>query len=262
MGVSFGIFLFLLFFQPFTIQKFDFNNTLLFIAGISAIYFMFLAVAGTLFPRFTQYDDTVTYQSALPGYIGGFGFLVLTTLALAFYLRYVGGIELSFFKIFKLVLISGSTLVILRVYRIIKLLKFKNEALLKEQEKFLRKIEESEVENQDKNITINSDYGTEGLRIKLSDIVLIKSADNYIEVLYNENGNYRKKLLRNTLKNIENQLRPYASFIRCHRTSIVNKDYVEMLSRKFNNHWLIIKNHDEEIPVSRQYLLKLKEVIA
>ncbi|HEY3389606.1 MAG TPA: LytTR family transcriptional regulator DNA-binding domain-containing protein, partial [Prolixibacteraceae bacterium] len=63
------------------------------------------------------------------------------------------------------------------------------------------------------------------------------------------------------LKNIEQQLKPYPNFIRCHRICIVNTYYIEKLNRKFSNYWLTIKGSEELIPVSRQYLLKLKEAI-
>jgi len=76
-----------------------------------------------------------------------------------------------------------------------------------------------------------------------------------------EGDNYRKKLIRNTLRNIELQIRQYSNFIRCHRICIVNLHYIDKLIRRDSNHWLIIRGFDEQVPVSRQYLLKLKESI-
>lgn len=35
--MSVGVFLFILFFQPFPLDKFDFNNRLLFVAGVAGI---------------------------------------------------------------------------------------------------------------------------------------------------------------------------------------------------------------------------------
>jgi DNA-binding LytR/AlgR family response regulator len=93
----------------------------------------------------------------------------------------------------------------------------------------------------------------------LGEIALIKSADNYVEIVFLETNNFKKKLLRNTLKHIEQQLKPHSNFIRCHRICIVNTKYIEKLTKNYNNHWIIIKGYDEQIPVSRQYLLKLKE---
>jgi DNA-binding LytR/AlgR family response regulator len=79
--------------------------------------------------------------------------------------------------------------------------------------------------------------------------------------VFKEEGVYKKRIQRNTLRNIEQQLKAYASFIRCHRTCIINTYYIEELSRKFNNYFLTIKGYDEQIPVSRQYLMMLREAM-
>ena len=42
LSISFGVFLFVLFFQPFSFDTFDFNNRLLVVAGLSAIVFLFM----------------------------------------------------------------------------------------------------------------------------------------------------------------------------------------------------------------------------
>jgi DNA-binding LytR/AlgR family response regulator len=82
-----------------------------------------------------------------------------------------------------------------------------------------------------------------------------------VEIVYKDGDHLKKKLIRNTMKNIEQQIKSYSNFIRCHRICIVNTYYVEKLDRKYNSHWLTIKGYQEQLPVSRQYLLKLKDAI-
>jgi DNA-binding LytR/AlgR family response regulator len=82
-----------------------------------------------------------------------------------------------------------------------------------------------------------------------------------VEIVYKEGESCKKKLIRNTLRNIETQIKQYTNFIRCHRTCIVNVHFIERLDRDSNNHWLIIRGFDETIPVSRQFLLKVKEAL-
>jgi hypothetical protein len=48
LGISLGIFLFILFFQPFSPDRFDLNNWLLFVAGIAAIVYLFLILVRIL----------------------------------------------------------------------------------------------------------------------------------------------------------------------------------------------------------------------
>ncbi len=50
LGISFGIFLFIIFFQPFPLERFDFNNRILFIAGLTGIVFIFLFLLRIIFP--------------------------------------------------------------------------------------------------------------------------------------------------------------------------------------------------------------------
>ena len=109
------------------------------------------------------------------------------------------------------------------------------------------------------SVLFTSDNSTENLSLPTSEIVFIKSADNYVEVAYTEGDALKKQLLRNTLKRIEEQLKPYPDFIRCHRICIVNALYIEKLENENQNYWIKLKGYPEKLPVSRQYLIKVKE---
>ena len=147
----------------------------------------------------------------------------------------------------------------LRLSGKIKDLKQQNETLVIEKKLIQKQIEHYEEDSLNKSIELVSENINENLKLKIADVALIKSADNYVEIVYKEEDDFKKKLLRNTLKNIELQIKPYTNFMRCHRICIVNSHYIEKLHRTYNNHWLSIKGYDEQIPVSRQYLLKVKE---
>jgi len=147
----------------------------------------------------------------------------------------------------------------LGLYDELKELKQQNESLLLEKEIIQEQFQKDKDEFRHKSIEFVSENSSETLSLQIADIALIKSADNYVEIVFKEGDHLKKKLIRNTLKSIEQQIRSYPNFIRCHRICIVNTHYIEKLNRKFNNHWLTIKDLQEQIPVSRQYLLKLKE---
>ena len=70
-----------------------------------------------------------------------------------------------------------------------------------------------------------------------------------------ENNLVKKKLIRSTLRNIESQLADQRNFIRCHRTSIVNTMHIDKLVRSYSGYSLVTSCLDEQIPVSRQYLM-------
>jgi DNA-binding LytR/AlgR family response regulator len=143
----------------------------------------------------------------------------------------------------------------------VKELKKENEDLRREKEIMLKEAAKYEIDNPNKKIEISSENYADRLEVLASNLAFIKSADNYVEIAYTEDNTLKKKLLRNTLTNIEDQLSICASFIRCHRICIVNKHFVVRLNKTFNKHWLTLKGTDEEIPVSRQYLLKLREAL-
>jgi len=185
----------------------------------------------------------------------------LSSVAFAFYIRYVGDVRISFYVMLKVVLICFTVPVILSIYDRIKNLGLLNETLLIEKEILEKQLDKYKDENLSKTIEFVSETNTENLKLLIADIVFIKSADNYVELVYREDRTLRKKLIRNTLKNIEVQVKPYSNFIRCHRTSIVNVYYIEKLKKSEHNHWIVIEGYHEQIPVSRQYLLKLKEAL-
>ncbi len=94
-----------------------------------------------------------------------------------------------------------------------------------------------------------------------SDVVFINSADNYVEIHYKEDKKIKKKLLRNTLKNIELQINPYHIFLRCHRKYIVNPHYIDKLNGNCNHHELLLKGYKKPLPVSRQYFYRIKDAL-
>lgn len=261
LGISFGVFLFILFFQPFPLDEIDFNNRLLLIAGLGVIVFIFMVLVRFFVQWLKQKYEQSTPEYGLSTFMGGFIILVLCSIAFAFYLRYVGSVKISFYIMIKIVLVCIAPPVALFQFDTLKELREQNATLLQEKEIIQGKVEKFEDDYLPKSIEIISENNGEKLTLLIADIAFIKSADNYVEIAYRDGDVFRKKLLRNTLKNIEQQLRQYSNFTRCHRICIVNTHYIEKLNRNYSNHWLILKGFDERIPVSIQYVLKLKELL-
>jgi DNA-binding LytR/AlgR family response regulator len=261
LSISFGVFVFVLFFQPFPLDTFDFNNRLIFVAGLSAIVFLFMVLVRAGFAwLFQKYDQSDT-DSVLPPYAGAFIMLALSSVAFAFYLRYVGSVSISFYIMVKVVLICLAPPVALRIYDLVTELKLQNGSLIAEKKLIQQQVEKYEEDYLNKSIEFISENNAESLKLQIADVVFIRSADNYVEIVYKEEDSFKKRLIRNTLKNIELQIKPYSNFIRCHRICIVNKHHIEKLNRNYNNHWLTISGYHEQIPVSRQYLLMVKETV-
>ncbi len=261
LSISFGVFLFVLFFRPFPFIGFDINNSLLFVGGLGTIVFVIMVLIRITIPRILRTKKQESQMLLLPSYLNGFIILALSSVAFVFYLRYVGLVSITFFITFRVVLICLAPPVSLGIYDLINELKQQNEILIIEKKIIQKQVEKYEENALNKSIEFISENNSENFSLLISDVVLIKSADNYVEIVFKEGEIFKKKLIRNTLKNIEVQIKQYSNFLRCHRICIVNLHYIERLNRSNNNHWLTVKGFDEQVPVSRQYLLKLKEAL-
>lgn len=262
LSISLGVFLFILFFQPFPVEKFDNNNRLVFIAGFGGIIFLILVLVKTLLPSLiTKTSDNDVNGNHIPTYFTGVMILILSTVAFEFYLRYVGSVGINFFISFKVVLICLAPSIILNLHDLNDRLRQENESLILEKKSAQKKIEKFEEDYLNKSVEFISENLNENFIIHVAEVAFIRSADNYVEIFYLEGDALKKKLLRNTLKNIEQQIKQYSNFLRCHRICIVNIHFIEKINRNNESHWLTIKGFSGQLPVSRQYLLKLKEAI-
>jgi DNA-binding LytR/AlgR family response regulator len=161
----------------------------------------------------------------------------------------------------KIMLICISATAVLGVYELIKALRQHNDKLIKERKIIQKQVEKFEEDYLNKSISFSSETGSENLKFLVAEVAYIKSADNYVEIFYHEGDGFKKKLLRNTMRGIEQQIKPYSNFVRCHRVCIVNSHFIEHLNKNYGSYSLSIKGHEEKIPVSRQYLLKIKELV-
>ena len=256
-GISIGMFLFFLFFQPLDLKNADFNNRLVIIAGFGFITFFVLGLnlifLPYIFPKFFQTGKWNLIRDII---LNASIWLLIST-AYTFYARYVGLIEITYHSMFKLLLLGLAPVAILIVVNQNKILKrYLQNAL--ELTKKLDLVEKTDPENQ---ISIESDNKSESIKVDLNNLILIKSANNYIEVFWKKDDEIHKTLLRNTLTKIENQLKSYPNFIRCHRTSLINKSFVQKLTRGSQGLQIRLAGMENLIPVSRQYSLKVKEQI-
>jgi hypothetical protein len=233
----------------------------LFVAGFGIIVFVVLIFVRVVYPWSNFLKRQAEDENAFPSFLNDFFLLAFNSVAFAFYLKYVGTISISFYIIFKSILICLSVPVILRLSLSVKELKQQNILLMSEKKLLQNNVEKYEEDNLNKPIEIVSENSSENFTFQVNEIAFIKSADNYVEIVFNQEGHFRKKLIRNTLKNVEFQIKNCAYFIRCHRTCIVNVHYIEKLQKGYGNHSLEIKGYNEQIPVSRQYLLKIKEAL-
>jgi DNA-binding LytR/AlgR family response regulator len=220
-----------------------------------------MVIVRIVIPWIFRKEKQETKVLVLPAYFNAFIILVMSSIAFEFYLRYVGMVHITFFITIKVILICLATVLISGFYDMVDELRQQNELLIIEKKSIQKQLVKYQDELQNKSIEFISENNSENLSLLISEVAVIKSADNYVEIIFKEGNIFKKKLIRNTLRNIELQIKQYSNFIRVHRICIVNINYIDKLIRSNNNHLLIISGYDEQIPVSRQYLLRLKETL-
>jgi hypothetical protein len=260
-SISLGLFLFILFYDPFYLIRFDNNDRLLFIAGLAGITFFFLSLFLIGLPKiiwgnFLNYNWT-PFSDVLPQLF----IWITSTVAFVFYLRYVGQVQMSMYLVFKIALLCLFPPIVIRLDNLIFFLKQQIKTLNDKIKRLNHQMLSSEVRLKQME-TFISENKTEKLSLPLEDIIVIKSADNYVGIVFREGEEIKQKLIRNTLRNIEAQLMNYTDFVRCHRTCIINIKQVTNLSYSYKGYRLSVAGYNEDIPVSRQYVMKVKEVIA
>jgi hypothetical protein len=261
LGIAISIFLFVLFFQPFEPDKFEFENKHLFMAGFGLIVLIFLIISQIIFQR--TLINKVSENKSNPFYIPLYYFFLVAkaSLALIFYLRYVGDVFITFNTVVKVFFICLSLPVTMYLrFRIVSY-QIRLKKLLHEFQSIQDNQKQSLENYANKHIEIISENESENFRIQVSEIVYIKSADNYVEIGYHDEGIVKKKMVRNTMRKVELQLTEYNNFIRTHRTGIVNIQYIDKLNKNLNTYWLSLDKTKETIPVSRQYLMAVKDVL-
>jgi DNA-binding LytR/AlgR family response regulator len=257
LSISIAVFLFILFFDPFPAAKqFKPENSLIYTIGYGGIilfvHFAFLI----LLQRSKQGKYKSNRYDKGPADLINILIWVCNTTTFVFYLRFVGMVPITFLITFKIAIITIFPVIALKVNYRLKSLQKENKQL-KQQLVNQQQLNEKEATINDL-IEFRTENNNEIVRITADNILLIKSAENYIELFWHEKGDLKKHMIRATLKSVEEQLSVYKNFERCHRTSIVNVDAVEKSWIQQGKHLIKLRFIDQEITVSRQYVLKFK----
>lgn len=92
--------------------------------------------------------------------------------------------------------------------------------------------------------------------IKIASIKCVSAAGVYSEILTNEN---ERILILRSLSEWENRL-PAKNFLRIHRSTIVNLEFIERVEKKLNQaRRIYLRNNSETFTISRRYASQLKD---
>lgn len=121
------------------------------------------------------------------------------------------------------------------------------------------RLAQSEQHQAPPKLTLNSAGQTE--IISTADIIFCKAAGDYVEIMLTEN---KQRLFGGSLKNLQQRLPD--TFLKVHRSYLVNLDFVKALKSSVRNGdsstgGVLIIDQQHSVPVSRRLLPQVREVI-
>jgi len=185
-------------------------------------------------------------------------FLVFNSVAFAFYARFVGKIEINYHLAVNIVLLSLVVVLILVIINEYEFLKKRVENLLNQMKN--PDFQQPDTEN-DEGIEFESENQSEHLFLYPEQIIVIKAANNYIEIIFRQNEKVSRRLIRSTLKNTEKMLLKHPSLIRVHRSFIVNVNSIQKVNKSPEGLKLVLYDYPKAVNVSRQYILSVKDAL-
>lgn len=110
-------------------------------------------------------------------------------------------------------------------------------------------------------LTISDEEGKEKLTLDQQQLLYIAAAENYVEVFYLDNKQLRKKLLRNTLQEVEEVLKPFDFMFRCHRSYLINFNQMVHVQGSPQGYRVQLQEVPVLLPVARSRTQSFKQRI-
>jgi hypothetical protein len=267
-GTGLFIFLFLTIFKPFEAQKYPaaFPIDLVINCGFGLITFLagfvYDAVVPKLFPKLF-FSNQVRFKHVIV-YI--FGLLILIGLGNAVFYQVLYPGSSWFFIILRFQLYTAAIGVFPVVFLLLLDQYWHLQRHIRNADAINRElggVPKSDVDASFKEqpVTLTSDNQKETVSMPASRLLFIKAAGNYVEVYTNENNTIQKRLLRNTIKRVDDRLAPNPSIMRCHRAYLVNVTNIQRVTGDSQGYRVAFRDTDLQVPVSRGYLKRFKRRI-
>lgn len=271
--IIFGIaFLVLLIFRPFGFIEFPFYELL----GWSFLFSFISAICAFIVLRSLQqfvpeilHEARWTLGKEILLFIGVIICIMLVIFGFLLFLNpqyEIGNLINSVF--FQTILISVFPIIVLVIYDQYHYQKIKkleaqalNKELLRKRDKLHINKENESKKSLSQKILLKGENQKMVLNLKPIQLLYVKSEGNYLEAYYLQNQKVEKKLIRNSLKALKEQL-PDKYFFRAHKSYLINLQHVFKVEGNARNLELILENVETRIPVSRSKSDALLQLIS
>lgn len=262
-GIGLFIFIFLVIFSPAnlkieSINPYVFKLIIALITILNLLFFFF--VFTKLFPSFFNNEHWTIGKHFLSIFCLIFFSSIIRWLFTNYILAEDGFNAISFLKMAKNSFLIGTIPVLIYIYLDEKYQSKKIKTITdKVMSKAVEKIElrkKLNTVNSRKQVIISATNKKDFLKFKISDLIYVTSDTNYACFYIKEKDTLKEYILRLPLKDVEDYLNEFKNIIRCHKSFIINTDYVKKISGNARGYYLHIKEVANPIPVSRKFTQK------
>lgn len=250
--IALGVLAFLSIFQPIDLSPFTWNEIGYFVGGTSIITFLILIfniiLLPSLFPKLFLHSKKSFVRDLF------WNIWILLSLSLGNLLLFVQlfGLEsIHFDVVTKISLMGFLPLLAIIITNNIRVLRAQ---LRMEREKNSKET----VKESNPFVHFISEYKNDDFLVQAQSILMIKAADNYIEVYYESENGYKVKMIRSSLLKAEQVLLEYPFLMRVQRSYIVNLDNIKEIQNSSDGYKLLFHFPDLCAFVSQKYIESFK----
>jgi predicted house-cleaning noncanonical NTP pyrophosphatase (MazG superfamily) len=254
--ISLGVPLFLFLLQPFDIGLLPDIDKYYLIIGFGVITFLALSLHLLFFPSLFPKILTSAKWNVMKEIFWNLWIMFTILTGYFLYTKFLGILKFDFDLVIKLILtavIPISALIIINQNRMLR-------SRLKRADEINKKLKDHKL-LQEEIVNFVSDYQKDSLAIKVSLLLFIRSANNYIEVFWKEGDSVKNRMVRCSMAYAEDLLSEYKFIIKCHRSYMVNITYIDRFEGNLQGYRLYFEKIDFPIPVSKSFASRLKELI-
>lgn len=256
-SVSLFITFFMLFFQPFGLQRFDSQVKSLILAGYGLITFCILIL--NLIAIEKIFKKTFSEEKWTTGKQIIWLMWILFSIGLGnfFYSQAIFKFIPNTFRVlyvFQIYTLSIGTIPIVVITLFTQNYLLKRNSLSANQISDKLTSSESSKDVASDKIILLAENEKDRVELKENNLIYIEAEGNYISVVWLEENNIRKTLLRSTLKRILQQVNRSPYLFRCHRAFIVNIKKIAGIKGNAQGYRLSLESCDFVVPVSRNYI--------
>lgn len=253
---SIGVCAFLLLFQPFDISALPVKEKKTLIGGLSVITFLSLSLNLLVLPSLFPKNFSSSHWNIKKEIF--WNLWILFTILGGYFLlnNSLGVLQFGFNMVIKLLLTAVIPISVLIIVNHNKILR----SHLKLADELSKKLKDNKTIH-DKIVYFNSDYQKDSLAIKVSLLLYIRSANNYIEIFWKEGDLVKTQMVRCSMVSAEENLKEHKFIFKCHRSYMVNINYIDHIEGNSQEYKLYFENITTPIPVSKNSVEKLKELI-